>query len=80
MHYVYLIRSIAYPSHTYIGNTVNVKKRLAVHNSGGSIHTKGYKPWKLVSLHGFTDKLKATAFEKYLKIGSGHAFAKKRLW
>jgi hypothetical protein len=29
---------------------------------------------------GFKDKLKATAFEKYLKSGSGSAFAKKRFW
>jgi len=28
----------------------------------------------------FADKEKAMAFEKYLKSGSGNAFAKKRFW
>ena len=80
MHYVYLIRSINYPEQVYIGNTVNIKQRLETHNSGGSPHTKQYRPWKIVLLLVFEDKLKATAFEKYLKSGSGNAFAKKRLW
>jgi putative endonuclease len=26
------------------------------------------------------DRAKAEAFERYLKSGSGHAFARKRLW
>ena len=38
------------------------------------------RPWKLITFLGFDDKLKATAFEKYLKSGAGRAFAKKRLW
>jgi hypothetical protein len=29
---------------------------------------------------GFTGRAKAEAFERYLKSGSGHAFANKRLW
>jgi predicted GIY-YIG superfamily endonuclease len=36
-----------------------------------------YGPWKLVVQIGFDDKAKAVAFEKYLKSGSGRAFAKK---
>ncbi|MBD3273233.1 GIY-YIG nuclease family protein [Candidatus Dependentiae bacterium] len=80
MHYVYLIRSINFPDQIYIGNTVNLKQRLATHNSGGSIHTKKYRPWELIAFLGFADKLKATAFEKYLKSHSGRAFASKRFW
>jgi len=80
MHYVYLIRSIKYPEKTYVGNTENLKQRFEVHNSGGSVHTMEHRPWKLVMFLGFADKLKATAFEKYLKSGSGRAFAKKRFW
>jgi hypothetical protein len=34
----------------------------------------------LVTYVAFADKQKAQAFELYLKSGSGHAFAKKRLW
>ncbi|HBL98277.1 TPA: excinuclease ABC subunit C [Candidatus Dependentiae bacterium] len=80
MHYVYLIRSVKFPDQTYVGNTVYLKQRLEVHNSGGSIHTANARPWELVMFLGFKDKLKATAFEKYLKSGSGRVFAKKHLW
>jgi putative endonuclease len=80
MFYVYLIQSIIHPEQKYIGHTDNLKERLDTHNSGSSIYTKPYRPWKLVMCLGFEDKLKATAFEKYLKSGSGNAFAKKRFW
>jgi predicted GIY-YIG superfamily endonuclease len=80
MYYVYLIKSISHPDRTYIGNTVNLKQRLETHNSGGSEHTMPYRPWELIMFMGFKDKLKATSFEKYLKSGSGNAFAKKRFW
>ena len=76
MHYVYLIRSISNPNQTYIGNTENLRQRLETHNSGGSKFTKPYRPWELILFLGFKDKLKATAFEKYLKSGSGSSFAK----
>ena len=80
MHYVYLIRSLSNPNQTYIGNTENLKQRFETHNSGGSKFTKPYRPWELILFLGFKDKLRATAFEKYLKSGSGGAFAKKRFW
>jgi putative endonuclease len=80
MHYVYLIRSINYPEQTYVGCTENLEKRLLCHNSGGSHHTKQYKPWALVVSICFDEVQKAVAFEKYLKSGSGRVFAKKRLW
>jgi len=80
MHYVYLIQSIKDPNQTYIGNTVNLKQRLETHNSGGSIHTMQDRPWELIMFLGFKNKLTATAFEKYLKSGSGRAFANKRFW
>ena len=80
MYYVYLIKSLTNPEKIYIGHTNNLKERLATHNSGGSLYTKADRPWDLVMFLGFKDKLRATAFEKYLKSGSGSAFAKKRFW
>jgi putative endonuclease len=80
MYYVYLLRSINDPTKTYIGWTINVEQRLETHNSGGSIHTSAFKPWKLISYVALDTETKARALEKYLKIGSGYAFAKKRLW
>jgi len=77
MHYVYIIRSIQVPSERYIGVTHDVEQRLAKHNSGGSPHTAKFIPWNLETTVGFSDKAKAHAFERYLKTGSGFAFAKK---
>ena len=57
-----------------------LEARLAKHNEGGSIHTAKYKPWNLVAYFAFEDAAKATSFERYLKSGSGRAFANKHLW
>jgi putative endonuclease len=78
--YVYLIRSESHPKKSYIGITSNLKKRLIVHNNGGSVHTSKFKPWELVTYVGFSNNSKALEFERYLKTGSGRAFATKRLW
>jgi predicted GIY-YIG superfamily endonuclease len=56
-----------------------LKKRLTAHNAGQSPHTSKFKPWRLVTYIAFSDESKAAAFERYLKSGSGQAFAKKRL-
>ncbi len=80
MYYVYLLKSLKDSSQTYIGYTTNLKQRLACHNSSGSEHTNKYKPWKLITFIGFDEESKALEFEKYLKSGSGYAFAKKRFW
>ena len=80
MHYVYLLKSLAEPSQRYVGFTADLKTRLKCHNDGGSIHTAKYKPWELVTYVGFANERRAREFEHYLKSGSGHAFANKRLW
>lgn len=80
MYYVYLLRSIKNPNETYIGFTNNLAQRIKKHNEGGSVYTAELRPWKLITYIGFDDKFKAQEFEKYIKIGSGHAFAQKRLW
>lgn len=79
-YYVYLIRSIKYPKTMYVGYTLDVKKRLAAHNSGGSIHTRKDRPWEFVLCMAFKNIECAKEFEKYLKSQSGRAFAKKRFW
>ena len=77
MHYVYILQSENEPERYYVGLTSEPKRRLAEHNEGKSIHTNKFKPWKKVVEIGFTDPVKANAFELYLKSGSGRAFAKK---
>lgn len=80
MKYVYLVKSIPYPEKRYIGLTSDIKARLKAHNAGQSNHTSKFKPWELITYLAFTDETKAVEFEKYLKSGSGIAFANKRLW
>jgi putative endonuclease len=75
-----LIESVSAQGERYLGMTSNLKQRLQEHNAGKSSHTSKFKPWKLTAYIAFTDRSKAEAFERYLKSGSGHAFARKRLW
>ncbi len=81
MQYVYILQSLKYPDRYYVGCTNDVAERLRRHNAGASEsqsrHSSMYGPWKLVVKIGFEDKAKAFAFEKYLKSGSGRAFANK---
>ena len=78
--YVYLIESLSTQGKRYVGMTTNLKQRLREHNQGKSSHAAKFRPWKLISYIAFTDRAKAEAFERYLKSGSGQAFARKRLW
>ena len=80
MKYVYLLQSTSSPNQRYIGITDNLNNRLDNHNSGGSPHTAKFRPWKVIVAIRFEDHDKAVAFEKYLKSGSGRAFANKHLW
>jgi predicted GIY-YIG superfamily endonuclease len=80
MRYVYLLESEAFTGQRYVGITSDLRKRLAKHNTGKSPHTSKYAPWRLVTYVAFSDEQKAATFERYLKSGSGHAFANKRLW
>jgi predicted GIY-YIG superfamily endonuclease len=78
--YVYLIRSSSVPTERYVGVTSNLPARLRAHNAGLSKHTSKFRPWTLVTYLAFSDKGQAIDFERYLKSGSGNAFANKRLW
>jgi putative endonuclease len=75
--FVYILRSLPDPARYYVGLTSDVARRLETHNSGGSIHTVPNRPWQLVAAIEFTNVNSAVAFERYLKTGSGRAFAKR---
>ena len=78
MYYVYLIEGAG--GHRYVGLTRDLPARLASHNAGQSKHTSKYLPWRLITYVAFSDAVLASSFERYLKSGSGHAFARRRLW
>ena len=80
MKYVYFLRSVAHPDKRYVGKTSDLWARLKNHNAGKSPHTSKHRPWELVVAIRFEEDGKAEAFERYLKGGSGHAFAKRHFW
>ena len=75
--YVYILQSED-GLHFYVGITDRPRRRLASHNAGQVTHTAKHGPWRIRTLIAFSDERRAYAFEKYLKSGSGRAFASKR--
>ena len=76
---VYVLRSQTDRTRYYTGVTGNPRLRLEAHNSGKCAHTADGRPWEIDVLVEFADERRALAFERYLKSGSGCAFAKRHL-
>jgi predicted GIY-YIG superfamily endonuclease len=77
MTFVYVLQSEADSARYYVGISTEPARRLEEHNCGKSVHTNKYRPWKLTVPIGFAEAAKAAEFERYLKSGSGRAFAKR---
>jgi predicted GIY-YIG superfamily endonuclease len=77
MYYVYIL--LCADNKYYIGLTRNIKKRISEHRAGSSFSTSYRLPVKIKWIGIFSNLNKASAFEQYLKTGSGNAFFKKRL-
>ncbi|MBI5466607.1 MAG: GIY-YIG nuclease family protein [Candidatus Kerfeldbacteria bacterium] len=78
MVYVYIIVNSA-KTFKYVGLTDDINKRVAEHNQGLSIATKGYQPLELKWYCAFPSRSEAAQFENYLKSGSGRAFTQRHL-
>jgi putative endonuclease len=76
---VYILRSEQHPRRYYTGLTSNLSTRLDAHNAGQCSHTASGRPWIVDVVVEFTDEHRAVAFERYLKSGSGVAFAMRHL-
>lgn len=74
---VYILK--CYDNTYYTGCTHDLNERLQRHNNRQVAYTSSRLPVQVVHQSVFYDKYKAFEFEKYLKSGSGRAFAKKRL-
>ena len=59
--------------------TSDAAKRLTEHNAGNCTHTAKHRPWSVDVVIEFADERRAVAFERYLKSGSGVAFAQRHL-
>ena len=53
------------------------RPRLVAHNAGRCTHTARYRPWTVVAAIHLAGESTALRFERYLKSGSGRAFAKR---
>jgi putative endonuclease len=73
--FVYVLRSDRDPSRHYVGITSDPERRLEWHNHGPCGHTVADRPWTFVVVIEFPTEQQAIRFEKYLKSGSGRAFA-----
>jgi len=77
--FVYILRNTEDPPRYYTGHTSDVARRHAEHNAGSCIHTAKHRPWTIDVVIEFPDERRAVAFERYLKSGSGVAFAQRHL-
>jgi len=74
--YVYILKSRVTADRYYVGLTDDLDRRLSEHNEGKTYSTRDDCPWKFESYFWFENPDVAERFEKYLKSGSGRAFAK----
>lgn len=74
--FVYVLKSRD-ATHFYSGLTSDPRRRLDDHNAGRCPHTVRHRPWQLHVVIEFPDEPRAIRFERYLKSGSGRAFAKR---
>lgn len=75
--FVYVLKNADATPHFYVGLTSDVTGRIADHNTGRCPHTARRRPWQLHVAIMFPDEQRAVRFERYLKSGSGRAFAKR---
>ena len=66
-YFVYMLKSLGKKSVTYVGYTIDLKKRIDLHNkSKGAKFTKGRK-WKLIYKEKYNSKKEAISREYYIK-------------
>jgi putative endonuclease len=75
--FVYVLKSLLDPERHYVGRTDDMSQRLTAHNNGHASHTAKYRPWSVHVCVEFSTEDVAERFERYLKTGSGRAFARR---
>jgi predicted GIY-YIG superfamily endonuclease len=76
---VSVLRRTSDTTRYYTDITSDINRRLAAHNAGRCPHTARYRPWQIDLFVQFAEEARAIKFERYLKSGSGCAFAKRHL-
>ena len=75
--FVYVVKNAGQNPHFYVGLTSDVNARVSDHNTGRCPHTASRRPWQCHVVIEFADETRAIRFERYLKSGSGRAFARR---
>lgn len=75
MFIVYVLRSYS-TGKLYIGQTLNLERRLQEHQEGTARYTRGRGPWTLVYTETYPTRSEAMIREKYLKSGQGREYLK----
>jgi len=76
---LYILKSLNH-NKTYVGITDDLEKRLQEHNSGKSIYTSKFKPWKIIHYEKCENKEEARKREKYYKSTSGRKKIKNLIY
>jgi len=78
MYYVYILQSKK-DRKLYTGFTKDLKKRVAYHNNGVSVATKGRLPLDLIYYEVYANEKDARKREIFLKLGRGREVIRKQL-
>jgi len=78
MYYVYILRSKT-DKYFYVGYTIDLKRRLKMHNDGKVTSTRNRIPFELVYYEACVNQKDALQREKYLKTSWGKRYIKNRL-
>ncbi len=58
----------------YIGQTLDLSKRIKEHNEGLSTYTRKFIPWNVVHTETFKSRQEALTRERQLKLSRGRSF------
>ncbi len=75
--FVDILQNDFHPERHYTGFTSDVDNRLEWHNHGPHGQTVKHRLWSLLVVIEFATEVQARRFERYLKTGSGRAFAER---
>jgi putative endonuclease len=78
MYFLYVLYSTA-AGRYYLGTTNDVSRRLAQHNAGGNLSTKGFRPWILVYTQSFDTLTDARRREREIKSWTSPSYMARAL-
>lgn len=78
MHYVYVLQSAA-DCGLYIGETGDLRRRLAQHHAGESRATARRRPFELIYYEAYRLRKDAEGRERFLKSGAGRRYLAKHV-